>query len=82
MHQSREVHFDIKLKLDNIPSWDGDPDTLAKWILKINTISEESTTVFTQLGHLVPKRLERDADSWFLLGIWDIICKSSIHKYN
>jgi len=61
----KEAHFDTKLKPDAIPKWDGNPDTIAKWILKINHLADRSVKIFQQLGELVPTRLEYDADLWF-----------------
>ncbi|KAF8589770.1 hypothetical protein K439DRAFT_1303190, partial [Ramaria rubella] len=45
--------------------WDGNPDTLAQWILKVNHISHRSPTVFQQLGEIVPLRLCKGAERWF-----------------
>jgi len=53
------------MKTDMIPCWDGHPDTLAKWVLKLNHLAERSSRIFDQLGQLVPTRLEKEADSWF-----------------
>ncbi|THH29592.1 hypothetical protein EUX98_g4613 [Antrodiella citrinella] len=60
-----EAHFDFKLKLDVVPTWNGDSDTLAHWIDRVNTISKKSPTVCQQLGTLVPQRLTDDAESWY-----------------
>ncbi|KIJ32725.1 hypothetical protein M422DRAFT_265484 [Sphaerobolus stellatus SS14] len=60
-----EAHFDVKLKSDTIPTWNGNEDTLAKWILKVNHLAERSRQVYDQLGALVPTRLLKDADAWF-----------------
>ena len=62
---SKEAHFDLKLKTDFIPEWDGNPDTLAQWVLKINSISKKSATIFEQLGQLVPTRLRKKAEDWY-----------------
>ncbi|KIJ28600.1 hypothetical protein M422DRAFT_189533 [Sphaerobolus stellatus SS14] len=62
---SRELHFDLKLKTTDIPTWDGNPGTLTRWILKVNTLASRGRTVYTQLGQLVPARLEKDAEQWF-----------------
>ena len=62
---SAEAHFDIKLKTEAIPRWDGHPDSLAKWVLKLNHLAERSKQIFKQLGQLVPTRLEKEADQWF-----------------
>ncbi|KAF8582514.1 hypothetical protein K439DRAFT_1304619, partial [Ramaria rubella] len=48
-----------------VPEWDGNPDTLAQWILKVNHISHRSPTVFQQLGEIVPLRLHKGAERWF-----------------
>ncbi|KIJ28970.1 hypothetical protein M422DRAFT_269669 [Sphaerobolus stellatus SS14] len=68
---SKESHFDVKMKPENIPSWDGDPDKLARWILKMNKLAERSQQVFIQLGELVPTRLEKDAYLWFWALPWE-----------
>ncbi len=61
----REVHFDLKLKPEIIPEWDGDPDSLALWILKINALSKRSAIIFDQLGEFVPIRLRKEAETWY-----------------
>ncbi|KLO04897.1 hypothetical protein SCHPADRAFT_806800, partial [Schizopora paradoxa] len=50
---------------DNIPEWDGNPDTLANWILKVNSLSKRSPIIFKQLGQIVPTRLVDEADDWY-----------------
>lgn len=60
-----EPQFDIKLKPDAIPEWDGDTETLYRWILKMNTLSERSHTVWKQLGQLTPSRLKGNAETWY-----------------
>ncbi|HXP51692.1 MAG TPA: reverse transcriptase domain-containing protein, partial [Bacteroidia bacterium] len=57
--------FDPKLKASDIPEWDGDPDTLAKWIKKVTQISEKSPIVYRQLGGFVPQRLTKTAETWY-----------------
>ncbi|KAJ7120349.1 hypothetical protein C8R44DRAFT_623658, partial [Mycena epipterygia] len=58
-------HFDLKLKYENVPKWDGNVDTIIRWMLKINDIARESEIVFQQLGRVVPKRLEGEAEVWY-----------------
>ena len=48
-----------------VPEWDGNPDTLAQWILKVNLFTQCSSTVFKQLGEIVPLRLHKGAERWF-----------------
>ncbi|EDR12628.1 uncharacterized protein LACBIDRAFT_323223 [Laccaria bicolor S238N-H82] len=45
-----EPQFDTKLKMDTIPTWDGNPENLRRWLLKINSLAKRSTIVFKQLG--------------------------------
>jgi hypothetical protein len=35
---TREAHFDTKLKTDIVPIWDGDDTTIGKWILQLNEL--------------------------------------------
>jgi hypothetical protein len=57
--------FDTKLKVSDIPEWDGDPDTLAKWIKKVSHFAERSPHMFEQLGSVVPQRLTKSAETWY-----------------
>jgi hypothetical protein len=57
--------FDYKLKADLVPEWEGDPDTLMRWIQIVNLLSERSELVYRQLGDIVPLRLTRRASNWF-----------------
>ncbi|THH16803.1 hypothetical protein EUX98_g9240, partial [Antrodiella citrinella] len=61
----QEAHFDHKLKIDIVPTWDGNSDKLATWISRVNTISKKSKTVCRQLGTIVPQRLTGDAETWY-----------------
>jgi len=61
----RIAQFDNKLKPEIIEEWDGDPDTLIKWIESVNILSERSHLVYSQLGEVVPTRLKKRARLWF-----------------
>ena len=37
-----EPQFDMKLKVNTIPTWDGNPDSLRRWFLKLNSLSKRS----------------------------------------
>lgn len=67
MSSQKEAQFNLKLKPDVVPKWDGNPDTLAIWIIKINNLSERSQKIYEQLGEIVPTQLEKDVDNWFWL---------------
>ena len=62
---SVEPQFDTKLKMDAIPTWDGSPDSLRRWFLKLNSLSRRSEIIFKQLGTLVPTRLTGNAETWY-----------------
>ncbi|TFK78347.1 hypothetical protein K466DRAFT_469248, partial [Polyporus arcularius HHB13444] len=51
--------------MDIVPTWDGNTDTLARWILRINSISKKSSTIRRQLGMVVPQRFVGDAEVWY-----------------
>ncbi|KAI5885666.1 uncharacterized protein SCHCODRAFT_02718591, partial [Schizophyllum commune H4-8] len=63
--ENKESRFDMKLKISDVPAWNGSEETIAKWISKINALSRESKTIFKQLGIVVPKRLTGSAEAWF-----------------
>ncbi|KAF6755738.1 hypothetical protein DFP72DRAFT_1067544 [Ephemerocybe angulata] len=60
-----EIRFDYKLKVDTIPTWDGDADTLGRWLMRVNSIARQSATVFQQLGKILPTRLTGRAENWY-----------------
>ena len=35
-----EPQFDTKLKMDAVPTWDGNPEKLRHWLLKINSLAK------------------------------------------
>ncbi|KAJ7150086.1 hypothetical protein C8R43DRAFT_1191946 [Mycena crocata] len=60
-----EPQFNWRLKYDTVPTWDGDADTIMRWLAKINDMARESWLVYTQLGRVVPKRLKGNAEIWY-----------------
>ena len=65
LNSSRGPHFDMKLKPESVPQWDGDVHTLAQWVSKINRLSEASQAVHQELGAIVPRRLTKTAETWY-----------------
>ncbi|EIW61347.1 uncharacterized protein TRAVEDRAFT_69723 [Trametes versicolor FP-101664 SS1] len=51
--------------MDVVPTWDGDTATLARWIIRVNSIAKKSATIRQQLGMVVPQRLTGDAEIWY-----------------
>ena len=61
----QEPQFDIKLKVDTIPTWDGHSEDLRWWLLMVNSLSKRCPVVFKQLGMLVPTQLTGSAEIWY-----------------
>src|ERR1700761_2579278 len=62
---SRQAHFDLKLKQEMIPDWDGNEDTLLHWIHKVNSLASRSPVVAEQLGNIIPFKLKGEADNYW-----------------
>jgi hypothetical protein len=61
----KHYHFNVKLKLESVPQWDGNPDILARWISKINCLTNNSPEIKEELGKIVPWRLTNFAKTWY-----------------
>jgi hypothetical protein len=59
-------HFDPKLKLDEIPNWDGEEEELLDWIETVNRIADRSQYCHDQLGLLAPSKFKERALNWWL----------------
>ena len=51
---AKSYHFDLKLKPETVLQWDGNADTLARWLNKINRLADGSVDVHQELGKIVP----------------------------
>ena len=40
----------MKLKLETVPAWDGNKNTLARWIEKVKQLAATSPDIFKELG--------------------------------
>jgi hypothetical protein len=58
-------HFDMKLKVETIPHWDENSDTLARWLTKVNRLAEGSVEVHRELGRVVPRKFTGSAKTWY-----------------
>lgn len=63
--QASEFYLDSRLKPDMIPEWDGNSDTLASWILRLNSFVRQSSTIRHQIGRIIPLRLKGSAAQWY-----------------
>jgi hypothetical protein len=62
---AKSYHFDLKLKPETVPQWDGNADTLARWLNKINRLADGSADVHRELGKIVPRRFTSSAETWY-----------------
>src|SRR6267154_6892208 len=63
--KNRNYHFDLKLKPELVPQWDGNPDVIARWISKINHLANNSPDIRLELGKIVPRRFTQSAETWY-----------------
>lgn len=59
------IHFDRKLKPEVVEEWDGNPDTISKWISTVNMVARRGPLVYEGLGDVVPSRLKGRAKNWY-----------------
>ncbi|KAJ7336115.1 hypothetical protein DFH08DRAFT_965018 [Mycena albidolilacea] len=58
-------YFDLRLKDSDVPKWDGNPDTLLRWVQRCNLIGEDGPKAWRQLGKIVPRVLTGTAQDWY-----------------
>ena len=61
----KHYHFDLKLKPELVPQWDGNLDILARWISKINHLANNSPEIKEELGKIVPRRFTNFTETWY-----------------
>ncbi|THU89464.1 hypothetical protein K435DRAFT_821394 [Dendrothele bispora CBS 962.96] len=52
-------------KHDTVPQWDGNTDSIIRWISKVNDLASYSPAMNQQLGSIVPRRLQGKAEVWY-----------------
>jgi hypothetical protein len=62
---TREEHFDTKLKSDTVPTWDGDDEKLGDWFVQINEMAARSDSIWVGLGTVAPTRFRGSAAKWW-----------------
>ena len=55
----------MKLKPEMVPTWDGNKNTLARWVEKVRQLAETSPDIFRELGKIVPRRFTNSAETWY-----------------
>ena len=61
----KTYHFDIKLKLETVPTWDGNENTLAQWIEKVRQLAATLPDMFKELEKIVSQRFTDSAEVWY-----------------
>ncbi|QRV78981.1 Retrovirus-related Pol polyprotein from transposon [Ceratobasidium sp. AG-Ba] len=67
----RPLHIDPKVKIDNLPKWDGDEDQAITWLLKVQMLAEQGYWMFMQLGRFVPLQFEGLVNEWWISIPWE-----------
>jgi hypothetical protein len=57
--------FNKKLKISDVPTWDGNTDNILNWLDEVNHMSYRNQRIHNDLGIIVPLRLEGTAKNWF-----------------
>ena len=57
--------FEKKIKLSDIPEWDGNGDMILDWIDELDHISYRNQNLYYDLGIIAPLRLPEAAKRWF-----------------
>jgi hypothetical protein len=55
----------MKLKPETVPTWDGNENTLARWVEKVGQLADTSPDIFRELGKIVPRRFTNSAETWY-----------------
>ena len=58
-------HFYMRIKPESVPEWDGNADTLARWLSKINQLAGKSENIHKELEKVIPCRFTGSAESWY-----------------
>ena len=61
----KSYHFDMKLKTEMVPTWDGNENTLARWLEKVGQLANTSPDIYKELGKVVPQRFTNSAETWY-----------------
>ena len=62
---NNEFKFDKRIKISDIPMWDGNSEMILEWLDKLNHIAYRSHVIFTDLGTIAPLRLTAATEQWF-----------------
>lgn len=60
-----EFRFDKRIKISEVPTWDGNGDTMLDWLDTLNHIAARGAEVFYDLGIIAPLRLTDAAQRWY-----------------
>ena len=63
--QDNGFKFEKKIKISEVPEWDGDTDKILEWLDDLNHLSFRSPRVHEELGMIAPLRLKGPAKAWF-----------------
>ncbi|QRV97198.1 hypothetical protein RhiJN_25217 [Ceratobasidium sp. AG-Ba] len=74
-------HVEQKLKISDLPEFDGSDHNLITWLTKVNNLAEQNNFIATQLGTLLPYRFKERASNWWFSIPRETRAASSIDWY-
>jgi hypothetical protein len=60
-----EMYFETRIKNDIVPQWDGDENTLSRWIREVQALANRSRSLWLGLGDVAPTRFKGKAADWW-----------------
>jgi hypothetical protein len=63
----KHYHFNLKLKPELVPQWNRNLDILARWINKVNCLTNNSSDIQEELGKVVPRIFTDSTKTWYYL---------------
>ena len=61
----KTYHFNMKLKPETVPTWDGNENTLVRWIKKVGQLAATLPDIFKELRKIVLRRFTDSAEVWY-----------------
>jgi hypothetical protein len=51
--------------METVLTWDGNENTLARWIEKVRQLADTSPDIFKELGKVVPRQFTNSTETWY-----------------
>jgi hypothetical protein len=61
-----EPIFEVKIKRQDLPEWNGDKNQIIEWIAKVEDLARMSNSINQQMGRWLPTRFTDEAETWWI----------------